>query len=213
MRVRVLPALVGLLVVGSVLTACGSGPTGAASVRSTPTTPGVASAVARTVVHTFTAYRADGTPTVASARTGSGYCWDSSLAATGLSAFRCFAGAGSSAQILDPCFAPATPHPASVICVQDPWSSATTLHLTRALPTPVADGSSRPWAVELTGGTRCVASTGTVPTVGGVNLSYHCADGTAAALTQTTTALWSAVYADPDATVLHTSTVAGAWRT
>jgi hypothetical protein len=205
-----------MLAAGLVLAACGSG---AARVRGDETRPPapaqkIAAVPARTVVHSFTGYRPDGTPTIASTRTAKGYCWNSSLAAVGRTAFRCFTDAG---QILDPCFAPATPDPTSVSCVNDPWSHGTTLRLTRVLPEPVANEAARPWAIELATGVRCVASTGVVPDVSGVNLGYHCSDGTAAALQSVSTPLMTAVYADPDAdpataTLRHT-TVAGVWRT
>ena len=200
-----------LLVAGLVLAACGSGSTGARTDETRPPAPArqLRSTPTQTVVHAFSGWTATGTPTVASTRTENGYCWNSSLAAAGRTAFRCFSGA----QILDPCFAPPTPDPTNVLCVNDPWSRATTLRLTRVLPTAVAEAASRPWALELSTGARCVASTGTVPDVAGVNLSYHCSDGTAAALDPGTATLQTAVYADPDATTLQHATVAGVWRT
>ncbi len=213
-----------LLIAGLVLSACSSSPgttsRSTAPARTTPglttavpTTAGPTTAVTRTVLHTFAAYRSDGRPAVPSTRTQDGYCWDSSLAAAGPTAFRCFSAGGDSGQILDPCFAPATGTPTTVLCVDDPWSRATTLHLTRALPAPVSGEAERPWAIQLADGARCVASTGTVPTVGGVNLSYHCSDRTAAALAQVGTPAWTAVDADPAATTLRHTIVTAAWRT
>ena len=201
-----------LLAAGPVLAACGSGAARARGDETRPPAPAhaIAATPARTVVHSFTGYRADGTPTVPSIRTVDGYCWNSSLAAVGRTAFRCF---GDGGQILDPCFAPATPDPTSVSCVNDPWSRGTTLHLTRALPEPVPDGAARPWAIELATGVRCVASTGVVPDVEGVNLGYHCSDGTAAAVQSVGTPLLTAVYAATDATSLRHTTVAAVWRT
>ncbi len=204
-----------LLIIAVGLSACASSASGRHADQTRPPAPAhqVRTTPTRTVVHTFTAYRADGTPVVASARTENGYCWNSSLAASGRTAFRCFSDAAHGSQIFDPCYAPPTPDPTRVLCVNDPWSSGTTLRLTSALPTPVANEAARPWAVQLATGTRCVASTGTVPNVGGVNLSYHCSDGTAAAFASSTATPMTAVYARPDASSLSRTTVAAIWRT
>jgi hypothetical protein len=70
---------------------------------------------------------------------------------------------------------------------------------------------SRPWAFQLANGVRCVASTGTVPAVAGVNLAYHCADGADAALGSVSGGRLTAQYATPGATRLAQLTVTTVW--
>jgi hypothetical protein len=146
-----------------------------AAPTSAPTAP-----AARTVVRTFVAFAGAGRLPVPVAEHHRGHCWAGSIAAPGPHAYRCFAGN----TILDPCFAAATPvRPRTVACLADPWSAATVLRLTKRLPAlSPSQAPARPWALVLTGGARCVAATGTVPEVGGVNLPYGCDDKSAAAL-------------------------------
>jgi hypothetical protein len=186
-RLRV-PALF-FLAVGLVLglAACGGGasPSGApsapaagrsATTRTTGTAPS-----ATTAVDTFQAYTASGVLSVAVSGAATGSCFTGSIAAPGPDAYRCFA-AGNT--LLDPCFAPATTaKPTSVACVQTPWSQAVVLTLTAPLPAdPPTPGLTRPWALRLHNGARCVAVTGTVPSAGSVNLAYQCTSGYDAAL-------------------------------
>jgi hypothetical protein len=58
---------------------------------------------------------------------------------------------------------------------------------------------------------RCVASTGTVPAVGGVNLPYHCTDGGDAAVDQPAGTALAAQYAAPRATALTPMRVTTIW--
>jgi hypothetical protein len=182
---------------------------GCASDRSSPAGGAASSAPHRTVTQTFSAYRADGQLAVMVGDVASGNCWTSSVAAPGTATYRCFAGN----KILDPCFAPPRPTtPAEVACVAAPWSDAVVLHLTSPLPkTPGSTDVVRPWAFRLDNGIRCVASTGTVPAVHGVNLGYHCTDGHAASLRDATAPLVTADYGDPAAQTLQSVTVATIW--
>ena len=169
-----------------------------------------------TVSKTFHAYRADGELSVQVADVSTGSCWTMSIAATSASAFRCI----SDNSILDPCFAPARPgRPLEVACIPDPWTGATVLRVSGALPTggPPAGRTPHPWAIELANGARCVVATGTVPAVQGVNLGYHCRNGANAALADTTGQAGKgqyakAKYALAGATTLLTVTVSTIWR-
>lgn len=94
---------------------------------------------------------------------------------TASGAYRCLVGN----DIADPCFAqPRSSKPATVACLADPWSGARVVTLTQALPRvdPLGDAAN-PWAVQLANGARCVAATGTVPTVGGVSVNLRCPGG------------------------------------
>jgi hypothetical protein len=163
-----------------------------------------------TVTETFAAYRADGELAVHVADVATGRCWTTSIAAPGSGAYRCITGNS----ILDPCFAPPTPAtPVEVACMASPWSDAEVLRVTGALPTGTpGTHPARPWAVQLANGVRCVAATGTVPAVHGVNLGYHCLDGANAALGDTSAAVVTAEYADPDTQQLRPVTVQTIWR-
>ena len=167
-----------------------------------------AAAPGTTTVH-FHAYGTGGELTVPVADVVRGQCWTNSIAAPSTTAYRCFQGN----KILDPCFAPAhATVPLQVACLSAPWSKAVMLQVSGKLPPP-ASGTvvSRPWAFQLDDGVRCVASTGTVPAVAGVNLGYHCADGADAALGAVSGAQLTAQYAPPGATRLTTTTVTTMW--
>jgi hypothetical protein len=133
-----------------------------------------------TTISTFSAYSADGSLAVTVADVAAGSCFTGSAAAPAPGAYRCFAGNN----ILDPCFAPpVTRKPLQIACVAAPWSRAVVLTVSGRLPAAdTTTGVVRPWAFQLATGVRCVASTGTVPAVHGVNLGYHCTDGGDAAL-------------------------------
>jgi len=164
-----------------------------------------------TVAKTFSAYRADGELAVHVGDVSTGNCWTTSIAAPSATAYRCIA----DNSILDPCFAPAHPSsPLEVACVPDPWADATVLRVTGELPTqaPPAERSARPWAFELANGARCVAATGTVPEIQGVNLGYHCRNGADAALDDGSARRATARYAPHGAATLHTVTVSTIWR-
>lgn len=161
---------------------------------------------------TFHAYRADGGLAVRVADVATGHCWTTSIAVPAAAgAYRCLSGN----QILDPCFVPATPSkPLEVACIADPWSEAVVLRLSGALPKPLpgGDGGARPWALVLDNGARCVAATGTVPEVHGVNLDYHCRNGRDAGALNTSRTLDTAAYGDSQARTLTRLAVVTIWR-
>ena len=211
---RALAAAAGAAVVLLLLTACASAtgragtgsPTGGAG---RPVAP--SPAAAHTVVRTFSAYSADGSLTVPVAGHQRGTCFTASIAAPGSSAYRCFAGN----RILDPCFAaPGTSHPHTLACVATPWAPATLLRLHGSLPHAKPVGPVRPWAAELAGGLRCVASTGTVPSVAGISLGYTCTGGGAAAVSSMGPAAVAALasYVPKGASTLQQRTVTVLWR-
>ena len=138
-----------------------------------------------------------------------GQCWTTSIAASNAHAYRCFQGN----KILDPCFAPAHPGTSpQLACLATPWSPALMLQVNGTLPAPSTGASTpRPWAIQLDNGVRCVASTGTVPAVDGVDLAYHCADGGDAALGGVQGARLTAQYAGPAQHGLTTMTVTTVW--
>lgn len=168
---------------------------------------GVDAQVTTTTTHTFRPFRADGTPTAQVSRHTSGRCWEISLAAPAAASYRCLA----ANTILDPCFAPKdAARPITLACYASPWSKAVTLTVHRKLP-KAGGARTRPWAVTLAGGTRCVAATGTAPFVAGVGLGYRCNDGTSAAL-RGNGAHVRALVGRSGGHSLHRVAVTGLWR-
>jgi hypothetical protein len=163
-----------------------------------------------TKTETVHPYDASGQLSIKVADVARGSCWTMSVAAPAPDAYRCFAGN----TILDPCFAPTgQAAPTEVACLAAPWSNAEMLTLTAPLPKiNPADASVRPWALELGNGVRCVASTGTVPAVQGVNLGYRCTDGAYAGLIDTKSATVTADYGDATAQTVQSVTVTTIWR-
>ncbi len=98
------------------------------------------------------------------------------------------------------------------MCLSAPWSAAEVLTLTAPLPKPDPLATTRPWAFQLDNGARCVASTGTVPQVQGINLGYHCTDGHDAALRDATAPTVTADYGDVKSQAVQTVTVTRIWR-
>jgi hypothetical protein len=170
----------------------------------------VAKPPAHTLTKTFHAYAANGDLSVQVADIATGTCWTTSIAAPVAGAYRCI----SEDRIYDPCFAPAHPvAPIQVACVAAPWSEAEVLRVTGQLPhSAPLPGSPRPWAIQLSNGARCVAVTGTVPQVNGVDLGFHCANGRDAALVSNAASLAVAEYGTPTATALRRVTVTTIWR-
>ena len=164
-----------------------------------------------TTVKTFHAYRADGELAVKVADVAVGHCWTTSITAATSGAYRCIAGNA----IRDPCFASPKPsHPVEVACIADPWSRAEVLQVTGALPEPASggDGLARPWALELGNGARCVAASGMVPQIRGVNLGYHCGSGHDAGKLDRSTPVATIEYGDQRAQTLRAVTVTTIWQ-
>lgn len=159
----------GLLVAGALLTACtASHPQ---SHNQAPASPVTSPVSATTVDKTFTVYDSSGAITATVHEDVSGDCWTNSIADPSAVTYRCMA----ANQIFDPCFAPPSqPHPKTVVCFADPWSSGVLMTLTA--PLPASDSATRqmPWAIQLVNGARCVAATGTVDQVGSIELDYIC---------------------------------------
>ena len=137
-----------------------------------------------------------------------GSCVTTSTAVGGTGVYRCFAGN----QILDPCFAPTgTGAPKVLTCYTAPWSPAVQLTLTSTVPQTVKPLTiDRPWALELAGGLRCIATTGTTAVLQGVALGYRCPDGTAG-LRNESGSLRHAVYQATDGAV-RDLVVSVVWR-
>jgi hypothetical protein len=206
-----------VIVLMAALAGCAAGPVsgnrgvGPATPSTTPSA-GTATTGSSTppTVHRIDPYSATGTLDVPVAAHRAGSCWTASIAVADPDAFRCLAGN----TIEDPCFAPPAPaRPSSVVCLPDPWSAGTVLSLTAALPT----GSGRPrpsptpWALELANGAHCVAVTGTVSTVAGVALNYHCGGDRSAGLIRTGSVANRAEYAATTAGRLTSVAVTAVW--
>jgi hypothetical protein len=162
-----------------------------------------------TTIESFSAYDASGQLAAKVADRAHGSCWTNSVAAPAPDAFRCFAGNN----ILDPCFArPGGNATGEVACLATPWSAATVLTLTEPLPKADPDAGNRAWAFQLDNGARCVASTGTVPQVQGINLGYHCTDGADADLRDISAPLVTADYGNAKTQAVQTVTVTRIWR-
>jgi hypothetical protein len=184
--------------------------TAPAKPRPTAPTAPAASSAARpaTQVRLFTPFRPDGSPAVTVARTSSGSCWTTSIAAPVRRAYRCL----TANQILDPCFVTSA-RATTALCLLNPWAPAQRLRLTAPLPKPVSTlEPSRPWALELGNGARCIAVTGTAPAAAGVSLAYSCGHGYGAALLTSRGRTMTAHYARAGASALRTVRVRVAWR-
>ena len=133
-----------------------------------------------TTTHAFAAFDPSGSPSAGVAAHRSGSCWTSSITVSARNAYRCLAGKAAS-DILDPCFASSRSHPQTVYCYADPWSGAVALNLHGShLPKPGAPLKiAQPWAIALTGGIRCVVTTGAAPLLHGVPMRYACPSATA----------------------------------
>lgn len=201
---RALIAAAGVLL----LAGCASGGSGHASTHSGSGSSDPASHHA-TVVRGFSPFTASGKLTVGVQGRTSGHCWETSLAAPASNTYRCLA----QNRILDPCFASSSNsarHNVTLACLADPWSKAVLLHAHR-LPNSMPL-TTRPWAVVLASGQRCVAATGTAPFVAGVGLDYACGHGTAAALRDVDAAQVLAVVGHVGGHSLQHTVVRTIWR-
>jgi hypothetical protein len=195
-------ALLLLAVTTALLSGCGSPSSTRSAASAGADHPPSTSAAPQptTATHTLT-------PAAAGAATRSGSCFTSSITVAAADAYRCFAGDA----ILDPCYA-TTAAAHTLTCYADPWSSPVAVRLTKALPAGAPTPVHRPWAIQLTGQTRCVAATGVVPVVRGTPLTYSCRDGGAAALTGApTAALRTAVYRPAPGSALRPVTITDVW--
>jgi hypothetical protein len=89
-------------------------------------------------------------------------------------AYRCFAGNA----VYDPCWAEKAAVP-TVLCVADPWSR-TDARLTvssQLSPIPAEGGIGEPWAVQLSGGQRCLMVQGAHGAFQGHVIDYYCGQG------------------------------------
>jgi hypothetical protein len=158
-----------------------------------------------TKTRVFAPYDRSGAPTAGVVAHRSGSCFTASITVAARGAFRCFA----ANKILDPCFVvPGSTH--LLDCYPAPWSRATQLRVAH-LPKVTAVGHvSRPWAIELQGGVRCVVTNGTADIVRHVALGYQCPDG-AAGLTAGGGSTKHALYQATDGLV-RTMRVTATWR-
>jgi hypothetical protein len=195
----------------------------ATSSTSPVTAPSSVTAAASTAPaqKTFAAYRADGTLAVAVGAHRSGSCFAPSIVAARAIAYRCIAGNA----IEDPCFAaagraakqpvirhPVIRHPVTLACFGSPWSSATVLTVSGPLPARTeTQFVSHPWALQLSNGARCVATTGTVPTVDGVSLSYQCGSDRDAGIVGAQSSAAQVGYGSPSGTTLTRVAIATIW--
>lgn len=159
-----------------------------------------------TTTRFFAPYRRSGAPTAGVVAHRSGSCFTKSITVAARGAFRCFA----ANTILDPCFAaPGSEH--VVDCYAAPWTRAVELRVAKLPSTGLAAHVTRPWAIELAGGQRCVVTNGTAPVVQGIALGYQCADGAAGLRSDAAGRSLSALYRATDG-ALSTQTVQTAWR-
>ncbi len=187
LRAGSVPVAVAALLV-ALVAGCASDPPATAP-RAVPTSPATAtptsaapSAAAITATHVFAAFDSSGAPSAGVGAHRSGTCFASSITVAARGAYRCFAGN----RLLDPCFVVPGSAKHTVACFADPWSRAVLLRLTAKLPKPGAPLKiSSPWAIELSGGERCVVTTGTAHIVHSVPMRYQCASAETAGLLST----------------------------
>lgn len=159
-----------------------------------------------TQMRTFTPFRPGGAPASGVAAHRSGSCFTTSITVATHDAYRCLAGNA----LLDPCFARSdSAH--VLFCYSAPWSAATRLHLTKPLPGETHQlRVTFPWAIQLAGNVRCIASGGTTEMKRGIPLSYQCGTGEAG-LYPSHAALRKALFSGHNGS-LHDVNVAVEWR-
>jgi hypothetical protein len=207
----VLGVLAALVLAASVLGGCGSShnqpspPAAAGGPDSSPSSPSAHTIATTTRI--FTPYDRSGAPTAGVVAHRSGSCFAKSITVSTAHAYRCFAANA----ILDPCFAaPGAKH--VLDCYASPWAHAVELRVAKLTVAGAGAHVTRPWAIELAGGLRCVATNGTATFVRGVALTYQCPDGAAGLRAGSTPRAMSALYRASDGAIA-TRVVVVAWRT
>jgi hypothetical protein len=115
---------------------------------------------------------------VISGPTRSGSCWEGAITTPRRDAWRCISGN----YIYDPCFS-SLRTPRIALCVTEPWRDrGVRLQLTRSLPSSLANRGplsirSRPWALELQDGTRCIFDSGASRVLQRLRANYFCRRG------------------------------------
>jgi hypothetical protein len=194
-----------------ILGGCGSAhdsspaPAAAGSTVSSSASPTVHATVTTTRI--FTPYDRSGAPTAGVVAHRSGSCFAKSITVATGHAYRCFAANA----ILDPCFAAPGAHHV-LDCYASPWAHAVELRVAKLTVAGAAAHVTRPWAIELVGGLRCVAANGTATFVRGVALTYQCPDGAAGLRAGSSPRTMSALYRASDGAIAMRA-VAIAWRT
>jgi len=110
-----------------------------------------------------------------------GYCWEESIAAPRLDAYRCV----DRRHILDPCFGVGSSSQivggnsfSHVVCANPSPESVTVLKISKPLPVFSAPASlSNPWLLILADGERCYFDTGSTASAGGLRFNYACRHG------------------------------------
>lgn len=138
-----------------------------------------------------------------------GKCWETSLAAPRLDAWRCIA----SATIYDPCFS--SPHYDNyVICDAAPVGDTRGLKITLidALPRSTATSADhRPWTLRLSDGAVCTFLTGTAPIIDNQRVNYGCTNDAVIPGNPTMGSVWTVREELPGTNTLVTRQVTDAW--
>lgn len=134
--------------------------------------PFTSAKLTRTEIRLFTSGEVLGLPAnLRVARRASGGCTYSSVLAAP-EAYRC----GAAAVIYDPCLG----YPPRLMCVESPWTQeAVQLHVATPIHPPPTRSlaevlKTRPWALELSNGERCVSVAGATFVVTGARANYEC---------------------------------------
>ena len=187
-----------------------------------PTTVVGTTLPATTALHVVNAWSSSSTISsqVTVGKTISGSCWGGSAVVAEPSAWRCIDGN----LIYDPCISPpsAAATATEVVCLATPWSDAVVMRLTSPLPlssgSTSSGGSSKPWALELANGQRCVAGGGAVLSIDNVALYYACTSaggsagsGGGAGGIDTSHEPWTAQFSPVGSTSLTLERVTGSW--
>jgi hypothetical protein len=168
-----LRAVLTLVVSLLVLAGCASShhPTQSAAVGGVQTSSSPAGATV-TKIRVFAPYDRSGAPTAGVAAHRSGSCFTTSITVMAADAYRCFAGN----ELLDPCFVSPDRHDV-LNCYPTPWGHPTQLRVHKLPKATATVKITRPWAIELAGGQRCLATNGTPSILRGIPLTYKCTDG------------------------------------